>query len=141
MNSKKTDDLRTALKNATGIESFLNDNAEAFTNPEIGDLISAMISRKKISKAAVSREAGMSEIYLHQIIGGKRNPSRNRLLCICLALEATPEETQELLKKGGYALLYIRSRRDSILMYALLHQLTPAQVNDLLFTMGEEVLS
>ena len=33
MNSKKTDDLRTALKNATGIESFLNDNAEAFTNP------------------------------------------------------------------------------------------------------------
>lgn len=57
MNSKKTDDLRTALKNASGIESFLNDDAEAFTNPNIGDLISAMISRKKISKAAVSREA------------------------------------------------------------------------------------
>ena len=99
-----------------------------------------MLSRKKISKAALARAAGMSEIYLHQIIGGKRNPSRNRVICICLGLEASLEETQDFLKKGGYALLYARNRRDSILMYALMHHQIAEYVNDLLFSMGEEVL-
>ncbi len=54
----------------------------------------------------------MSEIYLHQIFAGRRNPSRNRLLCLCYGLEATVDETQELLKLlwNGTALSEIKKR-------------------------------
>ena len=48
----------------------------------------------------------MSEVYLHQVFSGRRRPSRDRLVCICIGLKATLDEAQELLKQAGYAQLY-----------------------------------
>jgi len=48
------------------------------------------------------------------------NPSRNRLLCLCYGLEATVDETQELLKLCGMAQLYPKLKRDAIIYYGLL---------------------
>ena len=63
----------------------------------------------------------MSEVYLHQVFSGRRSPSRDRLLCLCLGLEATLEETQELLRQAGFAQLYPRHKRDAVISYGLVH--------------------
>ena len=70
----------------------------------------------------------MSEIYLHQIFAGRRNPSRNRLLCLCYGLSASIDETQELLKLSGMAQLYPKRKRDAIIYYGLLHKEKPLQM-------------
>ncbi|MBP1582203.1 MAG: hypothetical protein J6A26_07390 [Oscillospiraceae bacterium] len=82
----------------------------------------------------------MSEIYLHQIFAGRRNPSRNRLLCLCYGLETSLEETQELLKQCGLAQLYPKIRCDTIIVYGLLHEISLFEINDQLFNQNEETL-
>ena len=86
------------------------------------------------------KQSGMSEIYLHQIFAGRRNPSRNHLLCLCYGLSASIDETQELLKLSGMAQLYPKRKRDAIIYYGLLHKLDLFEINDKLFDENEETL-
>ena len=140
MKKVSTNDLRKALTDAESIETFLSENEEEFSSIEVSDMLADLFSKTKISKSTLAKEAGISEVYLHQIFSRKRTPSRNRLLSICLALNVTLNDAQELLKKSGYASLYPRNKRDSIIMYALLHGIKPDKVNDMLFKIGEETL-
>ena len=71
---------------------------------------------------------------------GRRKPSRNRLLCLCFGLEASVEETQELLKLCAMAQLYPKLKRDAIIYYGLLHGLKLFEINDKLFDEDEEIL-
>ena len=88
----------------------------------------------------MAKQSGMSEVYLHQVFSGRRNPSRSRLLCLCFGLNATLEETQELLKQCGLAQLYPKNKRDAIILYGILNGMDLYAVNDKLFAENEETL-
>lgn len=139
-NKKTTDDLKQELMESHNLNCFLSDNQEHFNNESVAEVLTRLFSEKNISKAALAKQAGMSEIYLHQIFAGKRNPSRNRLLCICYGLNASLEETQELLKLCGLAQLYPKHKRDAIIFYGLTHNLSLFEINDKLFSEDEETL-
>ena len=80
------------------------------------------------------------EVYLHQVFSGRRTPSRDRLLCLCIGLGASTEETQSLLQQAHHAPLYARDKRDAVLLFGLSHSLTLPEINDALFTAGAETL-
>lgn len=140
MNHKTTDDLQHELLTAPDLDRFLEENDEKFNHEDVPALLNKMFEHKNISKATLAKQAGMSSVYLHQVFSGRRNPSRNRMLCICLGMEATLEETQELLKRSGMGLLYPKDRRDAIIIYGLLHNQSLFEVNDKLFCEDEETL-
>ena len=125
---------------STNLNDFLTDNQETFCNESVAEILNRLFEKRSISKAALARQSGMSEIYLHQIFAGRRNPTRSRLLCLCYGLNATLEETQELLKLCGLAQLYPRIRRDSIIMYGLSHGVSLFEINDRLFEEDEDTL-
>lgn len=137
---KNTNDLQEALMDAPDLNRFLDENRENFNNTSVADSLNQMILKQRISKSALARQSGMSEVYLHQVFSGRRTPSRTRLLCMCFGLQATVEEAQVLLKQCGYAPLYPKNRRDAILLYGLSHKETLFQINDTLFDEGEETL-
>ena len=122
MKKKNTDGLQQELMDSPDLTQFLSQNQEQFVNKNVAE------------------QSGMSEIYLHQIFAGRRNPSRNRLLCLCYGLDASVEETQELLKRCGKAQLYPKLKRDAIIYYGLLHKLDLFEINDKLFDENEETL-
>ena len=140
MKKKNTDGLQQELMDSPDLTLFLSQNQEQFVNKSVSELLNHLFEEKNISKAALAKKAGMSEIYLHQIVAGRRNPSRNRLLCLCYGLEASVEETQELLKLCGMAQLYPKLKRDTIIYYGLLHKLSLFEINDKLFDENEETL-
>lgn len=140
MNYKTTDDLQQELLNAPDLDRFLEDNENKFNHEDVPTLLNAMYERKDISKATLAKRAGMSSVYLHQVFSGRRNPSRNRLLCICLGMGASLDETQNLLKLSGMGLLYPKDRRDAIIIYGLIHEKNLFEVNDKLFIEHEETL-
>ena len=115
MEKKNTDNLQQELMNAPDLNQFLSQNQKQFVNPNVAELLNRLFERKNISKASLAKQAGMSEIYLHQIFAGRRNPSRNRLLCLCFGLDASVEETQELLKLCGMAQLYPKLKHSVLL--------------------------
>jgi transcriptional regulator with XRE-family HTH domain len=140
LENKDTNDLGQELMSAADLQLFLSENAESFQQGGIPAALEALFRRKHISKAALAKKSGMSEVYLHQVFAGRRNPSRSRLLSLCLGLSASLEETQEFLKRCRLAQLYPRDRRDAIIIYGLLHGLSAPEVNDSLFSADEETL-
>lgn len=137
---KNTDDLRQELMESPDLDQFLTDNQEDFDGGKIGEMLNALFQKRRVSKAALAKLSGMSEVYLHQVFAGRRNPSRSRLLCLCFGLDATVEETQLLLKHCGHAQLYPKNRRDAIILYGLANDMDLFDVNDKLFRENEETL-
>ena len=140
MDRKNTDDLRQELMSSPNLDEFLSDNEKNFSNESIPEILNSLLSEKNISKATLAKQSGISEVYLHQIFAGRRNPSRNRLLCLCYGLNASLDETQELLKLCGVAQLYSANRRDAILIFGLVHSISLFEINDKLFSEDEETL-
>lgn len=138
---KSTGDLSRELMDASNIDAYISKNREVLCHESVAALLTELYQSKSLSKAALARQAGMSEVYLHQVFSGRRNPSRDRLLCLCIGMEATLEETQTLLKHAGYAQLYPKSKRDAIISFGLLHGADLDAVNDKLFAENEKTLS
>ncbi len=140
MQDKSTDDLRQELMESPDLEQYLAENDAFFSSKDAAAMLNQLFKKCGLSKAALAKRSGMSDIYLHQIFSGRRNPSRSRLLCLCIGLGASLEETQELLKLCGLAQLYPKLRRDAIIIYGLTHRLSLISINDSLFSSDEETL-
>lgn len=140
MKDKTTDDLSQALMAESNIDSYLRENQPFFAGQSIAELLAVYYERTDLTKAALARKAGMSEVYLHQVFAGRRNPSRDRLLCLCVGLETSLEEAQQLLKLASYAPLYPRLKRDAIISYGIVHHMALGEINDKLFTENEKTL-
>ena len=140
MQDKSTDDLRQELMESPDLEQYLAENDAFFSSKDAAAMLNQLFKKCGLSKAALAKRSGMSDIYLHQIFSGRRNPSRSRLLCLCIGLGASLEETQELLKLCGLAQLYPKLRRDANIIYGLTHRLSLFSINDSLFSSDEETL-
>lgn len=140
MEKKDTSELREELMAAPNIDAYLKDHRESFYDADLVEQLGEALGRKKISKLELARRTCMSEVYVRQVFTGKRRPSRDRLLCLCSALELTVEETQELLKIGSYAPLHPKSRRDAIIEYGIAHQTPLREINDQLYDRDEQTL-
>lgn len=140
MNDKSTDNLIGELMSRPSFEAYLHANEPFFSEKGVAELLAQLYETKELTKAELARRACISEVYLHQVFAGRRNPSRDRLLCICIGLGITLEETQRMLIQGAYALLYPRIKRDAIISYGLVHQLSLGEINDKLFAEQEKTL-
>ena len=137
---KDTNNLRQELMETATLDQFLSENQDNFNRDSICELLNRLFQKRRISKATLAKQSGMSEVYLHQVFSGRRNPSRNRLLCLCFGLNESLEETKELLKQCGFAQLYPKDRRDAIILYGILNGMDLFGVNDKLFAENEETL-
>ena len=140
MSEKTTSDLRQELMEDNSIDTYLQENADTFVGQDLAALLTELYEKKSLTKAALARQAGMSEVYLHQVFAGRRNPSRDRLLCLCVGLGVTLEETQRLLKQASYAQLYPKIKRDAIISYGIAHHTSLDEINDHLFSENEKTL-
>ena len=137
---KATSELDRSLMEEASLACYLSEHEPFFTHQGITGLLAELYRQQSISKAALARRSGMSEVYLHQVFSGRRHPSRDRLICLCIGMELTLEDTQRLLRQASYAQLYPKLRRDAIISYGILHGMDLHAVNDALFTRNEKTL-
>ena len=140
MRDKSTDDLKQELMERASLDQYITENEAYFVETDLTEVLARLYERCGLSKAELARQAEMSEVYLHQVFSGRRKPSRDRLLCLCIGMEASLEETQELLKQVGYAPVYLRLKRDAIIGHGLLHHTPLTEINDKLFSENEKTL-
>ena len=140
MKEKSTDDLSQELMSQPNLDQYITENETYFADVDISTFLTKLYEKCGLSKAELARRAGMSEVYLHQVFSGRRRPSRDRLLCLCIGLESELEEAQLLLKRMGYAPIYPKLKRDAIISHGLLHHTPLAEINDKLFSENEKTL-
>lgn len=140
MKGKTTGELLEELMEPGSFSSYLSRNREQMLHPNVGRELDKFCRGQKLSKAAVARRSGVSEVYLHQVLAGKRSPSRDRLLCLCIGLSAGVEEIQKLLRQAGFAQLDPRITRDALILYGLSRGQSLPQINGALLVQGEKAL-
>ena len=140
MRRKNTDDLNQELMSAPDIDSYIKNNQTSFAERSVTELLASFYERQGLSKAELARRSCMSEVYLHQVFAGRRNPSREKLLCLCIGMELSFDETQELLKEAAYAQLYPRIKREAVIIHGIVHHTPLEEINDRLFAEDEAAL-
>lgn len=139
MYSKTTGDLLKTLLRADEYSQFqeLKDNGVV----SLAEHLDALLDQKETSKAEVIYRAGLDTVYGYQIFNGTRKPSRDKLLQLAFGFPLTYKETLTLLRIAGVDSLYVRRRRDSMIIFALNKGFSLEQLNELLEQEGEAYLA
>ena len=131
---KHTDELLNELNQTSHIDQYLKNNADYLIDQSLANYLCDKFEEKNISKADIIKKSDINEIYGYQLLSGKRTPSRNKLLCICIGANFTLEETNETLKVGGFSPLFPKIKRDSIIIFGIQNNQTILQINESLYT-------
>ncbi len=126
-----TEDLLNRLKNTNDIQEFLKSHENEFIKETPVSFLNYMIKSKNVSVSHIAKTSGVGE-YVYKIFNNERKPSRDVLLAIALGLGLSLEETQLLLRISKFAILDSRDKRDSVIIYGLVNDLTVFKVDDLL---------
>lgn len=139
MYSKTTGDLLKTLLRTDEYSQFqeLKDNGVV----SLADHFDALLDQKETSKAEVIYRARLDTVYGYQIFNGTRKPSRDKLLQLAFGFPLTYKETLTLLRIAGVYSLYVRRRRDSIIIFALNKGFSLEQLNELLEQEDEAYLA
>ena len=140
MQEKSTDYLKQELMEQANLDQYITENEAYFVETDLTETLTELYEKCGLSKAELARRAVMSEVSLYQVFSGRRRPSRDRLLCLCIGLDAGLEEANLLLKGMGYAPVYPRLKRDAIISHGLLHRTPLTEINDKLFSENEKTL-
>ena len=137
---KRTTDLMNELNNTPHIDQYLKDNEEYLIDQSFSKYLCFVIEEKALSKADIIRKSDINEIYAYQIFSGKRTPSRNKLLRICVGAEFSLEETNEILKVAGFSPLFPKIKRDSIIIFGIQNSYSILQINEELYSHQETTI-
>lgn len=140
MIGRPTDEMMDKLLKSNNISEYIKENGEAFVDLTISQFLSEYIKAHKLVKAAVIKDAEISEIFGFQVFSGTRNPSRNTLLSLCIAMKMSLDEVQTSLKIAKYAPLYPKYKRDSIIILGIHNGKGVCHINNELYDNGEETL-
>ena len=132
MPAKDTAQLENELSEAEDMKKFLDDNEENFRQFTLAEYLRRLLAEKNLSKAQVIKNSQLDEGYAHHIFGGRKNPSREKILSLALAMNLSPKEADYLLYYAGHNKLYVRDECDAVFAFALENHKTVLQTNELL---------
>ena len=128
---KSTDDLMKSLKTKRSIEEYFDENDSEIFFGTLAEMLEFYRLHKNISKAEVARGSNIKREYCYELLrgDGKKNPSRDKVIMLCFGLKLNVDECQHVLKKGGYAPLYARDTRDSIIIFFFYNGISVIKTN------------
>ena len=138
---KNTDEIQQEIQSTDNIYDVLDNNHESFRFEELSDYLKGLLERKNIKPADAIRKSGLDRSYGHQIISGKKAPSRDKLIALSFGMGLELDEVNDLLKVSRNRTLYARDQRDAVIIYAFTNKLSIIETNQLLFDKGIEIIS
>jgi hypothetical protein len=138
--SKNTQELLKILKNTNSIETYLEKESAHIASEPLPKQLEKLLEKHDLKKSQCIEVANLQRNYGYQIFSGERTPSRDKLLALCFAMHLTLDEIHALLCSTGYADLYAKNKRDSILIFGITKELSLIEINELLYELGEDVI-
>ncbi len=138
---KSTKELMDELMKANNIGDYLKANSEHMISGELSTYLSNILKKKGLVKSAVIKKSELSEVMGYQIFSGTRNPSRDSLICICVAMALDIDEAQEILRISRFSPLYPKNKRDCIIINGIANKKSVAEINESLYDNIENTLN
>ena len=146
MYKKNTDDLEKALESThpADIEKFLEENADEMsgTDKPFARYMRQLLAEKGLQKQEVFANAGISLGYGYKLLNEEKvTRQRDVILRICYAAEFTVQETQRALELYHMPKLYVREKRDAMIISCFNERPgNVIDVNNLLLKKGFDLL-
>ena len=106
---KKTEELLKTIQSCKNYQDFISESRqELISVRKLGEAFQEILTQKKLKKSDVIRNSGIDRGYAYDILSDKKQPSRDKVLLLCLGASFSFEEVQTLLKQTGYPMLYAR---------------------------------
>ena len=142
-NIKQTSMLDSILENATldDFEKYISDhNTDTYT--KLSDYLNDYIAEHSLVLSEVIKKSMLSRDYAYSIFNGHReNPTRARVIAICLSCGMNLECVQRALKICNAGVLYSKNNRDAAIMICINRDIrTVEKVNDFLYNHDMEPL-
>ena len=144
INNHMTARLEHFIREISSLEEFEKRFPPEFLNDDdhVGNYLGHLLDKYDKKASVISQEAMLHTSYVGNIINGKkRNPSRDALIAICLAIGTELEEVQYLLKYAGQAPLYVRRKRDVIIWFGFMKHMTLDEVDEKLMQRNYRLLT
>ena len=138
--AKETKEMLEQLKKADSLTGYLAENSAEMVGSTIREQLEVLLTETGLTKGEVLRRAEINDIYGYQLFAGSRKPSRDKMVALCVGFSLTLERTQQVLKTVGFAPLYPKNRRDSVLIFGIEKGQTVPQINTALYDLGEDTL-
>ena len=101
MSRKTTDELLKLIEQEKRLDTFFENNSEEFEDTSLSEELARLLGIYNLTKATVIRSSLLDKTYAYQIFDGRKiNPSRSKLLAICLGAGFSLRETQRVLRLG-----------------------------------------
>lgn len=139
--TKKLNDILSHINDTKAMESFMS-------NPKITDEYKTFIKYYRslpqvqaLTDSDLINLSGIEKSYYYQIFKGTRNPSRDKVLRLCIGAGLSMRETTRALELSQLAPLYPKNRRDIIISVAINQHASVIDTDTLLDNYNEEPLS
>ncbi len=141
MDYKRTEDLLKQLrKENMSYENYLQNHQDSFIQNDLSEMWKEMLEESSLKKSDIINSAEIGYTYFYDIVRGDKLPSRDKVLRILVAMKTNLEKVQKVLRIYGWAALYPKIKRDSIIIYAINHDYTVYELQELLSSNSEEKL-
>ncbi len=140
---KETSDLMSRLNNISN-DKALNDfikDVDGNYPLTFSEYIKKIMIDRGLYKIDISKLSLIDRSYTSQIIEGTKKPGRDKVLAIAIGLKLSIDETQKALKLAGLNELYPKSKRDSIIIFAINQKMNVMDTNAELARYGEAELA
>lgn len=115
-------------------------STEGFLGEGVGEFFDGLFRERKLVRAAVIRDAGISRTYGYQILDGTRVGGRDYYLAVAVAMKLDLRLTQRMLAVTGSGGLHPLIKRDAAVIFAINHGYDNARLWALMTQVGVEPL-
>lgn len=132
MAKNNTEYLNKKLMESKDVKSFIEENKTSVSKQHFSDELYALIDASGKKNTEIFQSADIAESTGYQILSGKRNPSRDVVIQLAFALELGINDTNRLLKLAEKSALYVKNKRDALLIFAINNRYSLMATNELL---------
>lgn len=143
MHPKSTDELLKVLQQVSTTSELSAYNAvtqQQTPAKPFHEYITDVMQEKKLTASQLIQSSQIPRTYGYQILSGTKNPGRDKVLSLCLALNMPLEDTQRALLLANEGALYPKNRRDAVIIFALNKKFSVMETNELLYQAEEAIL-
>ncbi|MBP5260685.1 MAG: helix-turn-helix transcriptional regulator [Clostridiales bacterium] len=133
-NNEKTDDLMKKLStcgDGNTLDEYLDSISGKFPG-EFNLYMKSILESRNMTIADLQRKCGIDRNYIYQIMDGRKKAGRDKIIAMSLGADMSLAECQRALEISKEGILYPKSRRDSVIIYALNNGMSVMELNGLL---------
>lgn len=138
----KTGDLMNRLTSTESheeLDQYLEQIRDKYPK-DLSSYIKAILAEKGMSIADMQKRSCIDRTYIYQIMDGSKRPGRDKIIAMAIACRMTLPECQRALEIAQEGILYAKSRRDSVVIYAINNKMDIMDLNGLLEQYGLQTL-